>query len=45
MKILNQQSLHRVPMCKLGVMLQSVVDRSYHNRSKVDTHLDGYVTM
>jgi len=34
-----------VLMRKLGVMVQPVVDRSYHNRSKVDTHIDRYVTM
>jgi len=32
-------------MRKLGDMVQPVVDRSHHNRSKVDTHIDGYVTM
>jgi len=32
-------------MCKLGVWVQPVVDGSYHNRSKVETHIDGYVTM
>jgi len=32
-------------MCKLGVWVQPVVDGSYHNRSKADTHIDGYVTM
>jgi hypothetical protein len=32
-------------MRKLGVKVQPVVDRLYHNRSKVDTHIDGYVTM
>ena len=29
-------------MRKLGVKVQPVVDRSYHYRSKVDTHIDGY---
>ena len=32
-------------MCKLGALVVPVVDRSYHNRSKVETHIDGYVTM
>ena len=32
-------------MCKLGVQVQPVVDRTYHNRSKLDTHIDEYVTM
>jgi len=32
-------------MCKLGVMAPPVVDGSYHNRSKVQTHIDEYVTM
>ena len=32
-------------MCILGVMVLPVVDGSYHNRSKVDTYIDGYVTM
>ena len=32
-------------MRKLGVWVQPVVDRSYHNRSEVDSHIDGYVIM
>ena len=31
-------------MCNLGVIVQPVVDGLYHNRSKVRTHIDGYVT-
>ena len=30
---------------QLGIIKQPDIDRSYHNRSKVDTHADGYVTI